>query len=119
MKTFNWSTYLRSNRSDTAPEHAFCTRKLTEFSVGMAIEIVDKKNPSLLRPAIITMVDEYEIKVLFIGWPEKYAYWVDDDSPDIHPINWAKKTGHPIEPPYGKHKIETRKISTVVFLLFQ
>ena len=65
----------------------------------MKLEVVDKKNPSLIRPATITMVDEYEIKVLFLGWPETYAYWVDDDSPDIHPINWARKTGHPIDPP--------------------
>lgn len=63
----------------------------------MALEVVDKKNPSLIRPASIVMVDEYEIKVLFIGWPEAYAYWVDDDSPDIHPPDWARKTGHPIE----------------------
>lgn len=68
----------------------------------MAIEIVDKKNPSVIRPASIVMIDDYEIKVLFIGWPEKYAYWVDDDSPDIHPVNWAQKTGHPIELPSGK-----------------
>lgn len=98
----NWSSYLRLNCAEPAPEYAFHTRAPIGFTVGMAIEIVDKRNPSLLRPATITMVDEYEIKVLFIGWPEKYAYWVDDDSSDIHPMNWAHRTGHPIEPPLGK-----------------
>lgn len=74
----------------------------------MALEIVDKKNPSLIRPASIVMVDEYEIKVLFIGWPDTYAYWVDDDSPDIHPPNWARMTGHPIENVAGNYRTQRR-----------
>lgn len=68
----------------------------------MALEVVDKKNSTLIRPAVITMVQEYQIKVLFIGWPEKYAYWVDDDSCDIFPPGYCKKTGHPIECPLGE-----------------
>lgn len=96
------------NRAEGVPDHSFCTRNPIAFSVGMALEIVDKKNPSLIRPASIVMVDEYEIKVLFIGWPDTYAYWVDDDSPDIHPPNWARMTGHPIENVAGNYRTQRR-----------
>lgn len=94
-----WNSYLRSQRAEAVPAEAFTTRAPVSFNVGMALEVVDKANPSLIRPARITMVDDYEIKVLFSEWPEEYAYWVDDNSPDMHPGEWAKATGHPIEPP--------------------
>lgn len=90
------------NRAEAVPKNAFHTRKPKPFAVGMALEVVDKKNPSLIRPAIITNIDEYQIKVLFIGWPERYAYWIEDDSTEIFPPDYCKKTGHPIECPLGK-----------------
>lgn len=70
----------------------------------MALEVVDKKNPSLIRPAVVTMIDEFEIRILFIGWNEKYAYWIEDDSTDLHPAGYAQKTGHPIECPLTSGK---------------
>lgn len=96
---------MRTNRAEGVPEHAFCTRNPIDFAAGMLIEIVDKKNPFLIRPAKILMTYEYEIKVLFIGWPEEYAYWVDDDSPDIHPPGWCERTNHPLELPPSKSKL--------------
>lgn len=45
----------------------------------------------------------YRLKIRFDGWPETHAYWVDDDSPDIHPVGWCSKTGHPLEPPLSKY----------------
>lgn len=99
---FEWDRYLNLNRAESVPESAFCTRNPIEFETGMALEIVDKKNPTLIRPAKILMTYEYEIKVLFIGWHEEYAYWIDDDSADIHPPGWCKVTSHPIEPPPSK-----------------
>jgi len=42
------------------------------------------------------------LKIKFDGWPDNHAYWVDDDSPDIHPVGWCAKTGHPLEPPLSK-----------------
>lgn len=76
----------------------------------MAIEVVDKKNPSLIRPAVVTMVDEYDIKILFIGWPEKYAYWLKDDDCNIFAPGYAKKTNHPIECPLGNCSQKTNQI---------
>lgn len=99
------------NRAESVPKDAFHTREPIAFTVGMALEVVDKKNPSLIRPAVIIMIDDYNIKVLFIGWPERYAYWIEDDSCDIFPAGYCKKTGHPIECPLG----EFRERISVVF----
>lgn len=93
---------MRINRAEAVPKSAFRTRQPIAFQVGMALETVDKKNPSLIRPAIVTAVDDYFIKILFIGWPDEYAYWIRDDSCDIFPPGYAKKTNHPIECPLGK-----------------
>lgn len=69
----------------------------------MRLEAVDKRVPSLIRPATIVAIDEYEIKIHYDGWPEGHAYWFKDDSCDIHPVKWCKKTGHVLEypPDYG------------------
>lgn len=45
----------------------------------------------------------FRLKIHFDGWPENHAYWVDDDSTDIHPMGWCAKTGHPLEPPLSKY----------------
>jgi hypothetical protein len=65
----------------------------------MKMEIVDRKNPLLIRPATVLDVNSYEMKVLYDGWPLIYAFWMEDDNVDIHPVRWAEKTNHPIEFP--------------------
>ncbi|KAG8131832.1 hypothetical protein E2320_009725 [Naja naja] len=35
----------------------------------------------------------------FDGWSHIYDFWIDSDHPDIHPIGWCSKTGHPLQPP--------------------
>ncbi|KAH0515029.1 Lethal(3)malignant brain tumor-like protein 3 [Microtus ochrogaster] len=37
--------------------------------------------------------------VHFDGWSSCYDYWIDADSPDIHPVGWCSKTGHPLQAP--------------------
>lgn len=101
-KIFVWEEYLIEKRATAVPHDAFSTRNSIKFKPGMLLEVVDKGNPALIRPARIRMVDDYKIKLVFLEWDEKYAFWMDDDSSDLHQINWARKTGHPIEPPLGK-----------------
>lgn len=96
--TFDWETYLDEHKSDIAPRNAFAPRAPMGFKMGMKLELVDKKNPTLIRPSTVVGIDDYEIRVLFDGWPDDYAQWVADDHPDLHPINWCKLTGHPLEP---------------------
>lgn len=82
----------------TKPEHVH-TRKAHAFQVGMKLEVVDRRNPQLIRPATIMDLIDFDVKVLYDGWPEGYAYWLSDDHPDMHPVNWCARTGHPLEPP--------------------
>lgn len=105
MTPFSWDSYLRVNRAEAVPESAFHVRDRRPFEVGMALEVVDKKNPSLIRPAVIKMIDDYKIQVLFIGWPSQYAFWVEDDSCDIFPPGYCARTGHPIECPLGEFQM--------------
>ncbi|KAL3219595.1 hypothetical protein MRX96_030347 [Rhipicephalus microplus] len=33
------------------------------------------------------------------GWPPERDFFLDADSPDMHPAGWCTRTGHPLEPP--------------------
>lgn len=41
-------------------------------------------------------------QIHFDGWSHVYDFWIDADHPDIHPIGWCSKTGHPLQPPLSK-----------------
>jgi len=68
----------------------------------MKLEVVDKRNPILVRVATVVETEPYRIKIHFDGWSDVYDYWVDDDCPDLHPAGWCYKTGHPLTPPLCK-----------------
>lgn len=68
----------------------------------MTIEIVDLVVPSIIRIAKIIDVQHNDIKVLYDGFDVNYAYWIENDSPDIYPVGWCLKTDHPITVPPGK-----------------
>jgi hypothetical protein len=105
-KPFDWSDYIKSCNALESPKDFLLhkTRKPYQFEPGMKLEVVDKVNPQLIRPATVLCRNEYKIQVIFDGFDIKYAYWLDDDSEDIHPINYCKLTEHPIEHPAGAHK---------------
>lgn len=52
------------------------------------------------RPELLNFF--FVIQVHFDGWNSCYDYWIDADSPDIHPVGWCSKTGHPLQPPLSK-----------------
>lgn len=93
---------MKETKSKPVPQEAFVPRPLRDFSINTTIEIVDIACPSLIRAAEIIDVRGDELKILYDGFSVKYAYWVEDDSPDIHPVGWSIKTNHPIEIPSGK-----------------
>ncbi|XP_055534439.1 lethal(3)malignant brain tumor-like protein 3 isoform X2 [Wyeomyia smithii] len=103
--SFEWAKYIRmkSRRIGKsiiqADKSLFVTRYPIDFENGMKLEVVDRKNQMLIRPATVVATDGYEIKVCFDGWPNFYSFWIEDDSSDIHPVNWCKRTNHPIEFP--------------------
>ncbi|XP_058066151.1 uncharacterized protein LOC131215772 [Anopheles bellator] len=103
-RQFEWGRYLRLKGSQAkvnlpASRHLFKTRKPIGFKVGHRLEVVDRAQERLIRPATVIAIDGFEIKVCFDGWPITYAFWIEDDSPNIHPVNWCSWTNHPLEPP--------------------
>jgi len=103
IKNFDWTKYLAETNSEPIPEDAFVRRPLLDFCINMIIEVVDIAVPRLLRIAKVVDVRGDELKIVYDGFDNDYAYWVEDDSPDIHPVGWSSKTNHPIEMPPGIH----------------
>ncbi|KAH0622298.1 hypothetical protein JD844_024478 [Phrynosoma platyrhinos] len=98
-KHFSWEKYLEETSSLPAPARAFKVKPYHGFQKNMKLEVVDKRNPVLIRVATVVDTDDHRIKVHFDGWDNIYDYWIDTDSPDIHPAGWCGKTGHPLQPP--------------------
>ncbi|XP_053448326.1 lethal(3)malignant brain tumor-like protein 3 isoform X4 [Nycticebus coucang] len=99
VKHFSWDKYLEETNSLPAPARAFKVKPPHGFQKKMKLEIVDKRNPVFIRVATVADTDDHRIKVHFDGWSSCYDYWTDADSPDIHPVGWCSKTGHPLQPP--------------------
>lgn len=98
-ETFTWEKYLKETKAVAAPVRAFKQRPANGFKKGMRLECVDKRVPQLIRAATVLDVRDHQIRIAFDGWPDRYGYWVDDDSSNIHPVTWCQKTNHPLEPP--------------------
>ncbi|XP_066467297.1 lethal(3)malignant brain tumor-like protein 3 [Tiliqua scincoides] len=98
-KNFSWEKYLEETSSLPAPARAFKMKPSHGFQKNMKLEVVDKRNPILIRVATVVDTDDHRIKVHFDGWNSIYDYWIDADNPDIHPAGWCGKTGHPLQPP--------------------
>ncbi|NXD26542.1 LMBL3 protein, partial [Spelaeornis formosus] len=100
-KAFSWEKYLEETNSQAAPARAFKLRPPHGFQVNTKLEAVDKRNPILIRVATIVDTDNHRVKIHFDGWDHHYNFWVDADSPDIHPVGWCDKTGHALQVPLG------------------
>lgn len=113
VNKFVWEDYLKETNTIAAPKHIFKLREEEFFEAMSKLEVVDPRNPSLVRVATITEVEEYRVKIHFDGWSELYDYWFDYDSTDLHPVNWCMKTGHTLEPPpVGKDFEDARSCGT-------
>ncbi|XP_010637457.1 lethal(3)malignant brain tumor-like protein 3 isoform X5 [Fukomys damarensis] len=99
VKHFSWDKYLEETNSLPAPARAFKVKPPHGFQKKMKLEVVDKRNPVFIRVATVADTDDHRIKVHFDGWSSTYDYWIEADSPDIHPVGWCSKTGHALQPP--------------------
>lgn len=99
IDNFSWNEYLNGSKTLIAPKENFICRSTIGFEAGMKLEVVDRKLPCLIRPATVLESMENGIKILYDGWSEIYNYWLPDDSPDLHPVNWCRKTNHALEYP--------------------
>lgn len=98
---FVWSSYLKKTKGSAAHADLFIPRPPFDFVPSLKLEVVDKVNPQLIRPATVLNRNEYKVQVIFDGFDINFSYWIEDDSEDIHPIDWCEKSGHPIEHPAG------------------
>ncbi|XP_075033707.1 lethal(3)malignant brain tumor-like protein 1 isoform X2 [Mixophyes fleayi] len=96
---FTWDRYLSETGATAVPAHSFHTWLPLGFKVNMRLEAVDRRSPSLIRVASVVDVEECRIKVHFDGWSHLYDFWLDADHPDLHPVGWCQRTGHPLQTP--------------------
>uniref|UniRef100_A0A673HCE2 L3MBTL histone methyl-lysine binding protein 4 n=1 Tax=Sinocyclocheilus rhinocerous TaxID=307959 RepID=A0A673HCE2_9TELE len=96
---FVWEEYMEDAGASVAPSQAFSVRSPHGFQTRMKLEAVDRRNPMLIRVATVADTEDHRVKVHFDGWHEKFDFWVDSDLPDLHPMGWCSRTGHPLEPP--------------------
>nr|XP_040020739.1 lethal(3)malignant brain tumor-like protein 4 isoform X4 [Gasterosteus aculeatus aculeatus] len=106
-KSFSWEKYLEETGTQAAPARAFKPRPPHGFQIGMKVEAVDKRNPMLIRVATIADTEDHRLKIHFDGWSSEYDYWVETDYPDLHPVGWCQKTGHPLQYPNGSSDLVT------------
>ncbi|XP_075146108.1 lethal (3) malignant brain tumor [Haematobia irritans] len=107
---FNWENYIRKQgKGIVASEELFIPREPIHFKPNMKLEVVDPRNSSLIRPATVVSHKGHRVKLHLDGWPNDYCFWLEDDSPDLHPIGWCDATGHDLEPPPG-FQLETQKM---------
>lgn len=98
--SFVWDDYLQQTDTIAVPTRAFKPKtNSSTWRTGMKLEAVDIRNQQLIRVATIASRDSHTVKIHFDGWSDKYDYWIDDDCPNLHPINWCQQTNHPLQPP--------------------
>lgn len=72
------------------------------FKVGMKLEGIDPQHPSMYFILTVAEVCGYRMRLHFDGYSECHDFWLNADSPDIHPAGWFEETGHKLQPPKGK-----------------
>ncbi|KAH8310942.1 hypothetical protein KR044_003517, partial [Drosophila immigrans] len=98
---FNWADYIAEVGGTAAPVELFAPREPMEFQPRMKLEVVDQRNPCLIRPATVITRKGYRVQLHLDCWPTEYYFWLEDDSPDLHPIGWCEATSHELETPPG------------------
>lgn len=114
-EAFNWDTYLAETDMVSVPARAFKTKINNSWKTGMKLEALDLHNPRFIRVATIASRTGHFVKIHFDGWDDKYDYWIDDDCPNLHPINWCSQANHPLQPPpsFVQNSKKTKTTCTV------
>ncbi|XP_230849.6 lethal(3)malignant brain tumor-like protein 1 isoform X3 [Rattus norvegicus] len=103
---WSWESYLEEQKAVTAPVSLFqdsqaVTHNKNGFKLGMKLEGVDPQHPSMYFVLTVAEVCGYRLRLHFDGYSECHDFWVNANSPDIHPAGWFEKTGHKLQPPKG------------------
>lgn len=104
---WTWDSYLEEQKAVTAPVSLFQDSQTVPpnkngFKMGMKLEGIDPQHPSMYFILTVAEVCGYRLRLHFDGYSECHDFWVNANSPDIHPAGWFEKTGHKLQPPKGK-----------------
>ncbi|KAK7827761.1 hypothetical protein U0070_019585 [Myodes glareolus] len=103
---WSWESYLEEQKAVTAPVSLFqdsqaVTHNKNGFKLGMKLEGIDPQHPSMYFILTVAEVCGYRLRLHFDGYSECHDFWINANSPDIHPAGWFEKTGHKLQPPKG------------------
>ncbi|XP_058535461.1 lethal(3)malignant brain tumor-like protein 1 isoform X2 [Ochotona princeps] len=103
---WTWESYLEEQKAVTAPVSLFQDSQTVPankngFKMGMKLEGIDPQHPSMYFILTVAEVCGYRLRLHFDGYSECHDFWVNANSPDIHPAGWFEKTGHKLQPPKG------------------
>ncbi|KAM9589878.1 lethal(3)malignant brain tumor-like protein 1 isoform 1-T1 [Trichechus inunguis] len=103
---WSWESYLEEQKAITAPVSLFqdyqaVTHNKNGFKPGMKLEGIDPQHPSMYFILTVAEVCGYRLRLHFDGYSECHDFWINANSPDIHPAGWFEKTGHKLQPPKG------------------
>ncbi|XP_050999680.1 lethal(3)malignant brain tumor-like protein 1 [Acomys russatus] len=103
---WSWESYLEEQKAITAPVSLFqdsqaVTHNKNGFKLGMKLEGIDPQHPSMYFILTVAEVCGYRLRLHFDGYSECHDFWVNANSPDIHPAGWFERTGHKLQPPRG------------------
>ncbi|XP_060046361.1 lethal(3)malignant brain tumor-like protein 1 isoform X2 [Erinaceus europaeus] len=103
---WSWESYLEKQKAITAPVSLFqdyqaATHHKNGFRLGMKLEGIDPQHPSMYFILTVAEVCGYRLRLHFDGYSECHDFWINANSPDIHPAGWFEKTGHKLQPPKG------------------
>ena len=101
--SFIWSEYLQENKFSAA-DPALFTSNRHGFKNGTKLEVVDPRNPVVIRVCSIARTDDLRVLVHFDGWDELYDVWISADDRDLHPINYSSKCGETLLSPLDLKK---------------
>ncbi|TKS77313.1 Lethal(3)malignant brain tumor-like protein 1 [Collichthys lucidus] len=71
------------------------------FKQGMKLEGIDPQHPSMYFVLTVAEVCGYRLRLHFDGYSDCHDFWVNANSPDIHPPGWCESTGHKLHTPKG------------------
>ncbi|XP_077024294.1 lethal(3)malignant brain tumor-like protein 1 isoform X1 [Tamandua tetradactyla] len=105
-ESWSWESYLEEQKAITAPVSLFqdyqaVTHNKNGFKLGMKLEGIDPQHPSMYFILTVAEVCGYRLRLHFDGYSECHDFWINANSPDIHPAGWFEKTGHKLQPPKG------------------
>ncbi|XP_015233273.1 PREDICTED: lethal(3)malignant brain tumor-like protein 1 isoform X1 [Cyprinodon variegatus] len=103
---WTWAQYLEETKSVAAPNKLFHQAQRVPtvkngFKQGMKLEGIDPQHPSMYFVLTVAEVCGYRLRLHFDGYSDCHDFWVNANSPDIHPAGWCESTSHKLHTPKG------------------